>query len=314
VRKAARVGGVAGILALLVLALLGAVNLAVGDRPVPARVRNDAPLSDPAPRFRVAVLGDTQKGLANLSNLLRRLKEEKVDLILHTGDLVSTNDEGHYRLAALYLERAGIDVPMVVVPGNHDLKSDSARFRREIGPLEVAFVRGKAAFFTVDNASGKPPDLERLDRLVASAPEGAAVVLALHVPPFDAAGRTSRACEPFVEWLRKSRVRVLLSGHVHDYVRREIGPVVAIANGVGGDYESWKLKQKVYATVLEIDGTTIRDRAIELPPEHGVIENLEHFAVGHLAQAYRDRPILAWLGTALLAALTGVLIGIARRR
>ena len=304
-KKAAWAGAGAGALLLLGLAVCGAVNLAVGGRPMPARVRNDQPLSDPGTRFRVAVLGDSQKGLANLSNLLRRVKEEKVDLILHTGDLVSTNDEGHYRLVALYLERAGLDVPMIVVPGNHDLKGSPERFRREFGPLEVSFVRGNVAVVTLDNSSGRPPELKL--------PPGTDVVLAMHVPPFDVAGKPIASYAPFLEGLAKSRVRVLLSGHVHDYVRKEIGRTVAIANGVGGDYESWQLKQKVYATILEIDGATIRDRVIELPPEHGVVENLEHFAVGHVAQAYRDGPFLAWTGTLLLAALTGLSFGFARR-
>jgi predicted phosphodiesterase len=305
VRKLAWAAAGLGALLLLALAVCGAVNLAVGGRPMPARVRNDQPLDDPKPRFRVAVLGDSQKGLANLSTLLRRVKEEKVDLILHTGDLVSTNDEGHYRLVALYLERAGIEVPMVVVPGNHDLKGDSERFRREIGPLEVSFTRGKVTFLTVDNSSGKPREMKPV-------PAGD-LVLAMHVPPFDVSGKPLPAYGPFLEWLGKSRVKVLLSGHIHDYVRKELGGTLAIANGVGGDYESWQLKQKVYATILEIDGTSIRDRVVELPPEHGVVENLEHFAVGHAAQAYRDRPFLAWAATLVLAALTGFSFGAARR-
>lgn len=313
-RKAAWAAAGIGSLILIGLAVCGSVNLAVGNRPMPSRVRNDQPPADPKTKFKVAVLGDSQKGLANLSNLLRRLKEEKVDLILHTGDLVSTNDEGHYRLIALYLERAGIDVPMVVVPGNHDLKGDPGRFRSEIGPLEISFLRGNVAFRTVDHSSGKPPDLPRVQALVDSAPAGAAVVLAMHVPPFDVEGKVRPGFEPFVEWLGKSRVKVLLGGHVHDYIRKEFGGTVAIANGVGGDYESWQLKQKVYATILEIDGTSIRDRAIELPPEHGFVENLEHFAVGHVAQAYRDHPFLAWAGTLVLAVITGWSFGRARLR
>ncbi len=313
-RKAAWATAASSGLVLLGLAVCGAVNLAVGGRPMPARVRNDQPLSDSGTRFKVAVLGDSQKGLANLSNLLRRVKEEKADLILHTGDLVSTNDEGHYRLVALYLERAGIDVPMVVVPGNHDLKGDAERFRREIGPLETSFVRGPVTFLTVDNSSGRPPDVKRLGTLVDAIPPGGVAVLAMHVPPFDVGGNPLPAYESFLEWLGKSRVKVLLSGHIHDYVRREIGGTIAIANGVGGDYESWQLKQKVYATILEVDGAAIRDRVIELPPEHGVAENLEHFAVGHVAQAYRAQPFLAWAGTILLAILAGASFGCARLR
>jgi hypothetical protein len=65
-----------------------------------------------------------------------------------------------------------------------------------------------------------------------------------------------------------------------------------IVNGVGGDYDSWQLDEKVHATILEIDGGKIRDRSITLPPEHGVVENLEHFALGHAIEAWRKRPLL----------------------
>jgi len=70
---------------------------------------------------------------------------------------------------------------------------------------------------------------------------------------------------------------------------------------VGGDYDKWQLDQKVYATILEIDGSKIMDRQIVLEPVHEIWENVEHLAIGHVGEAYRGHPILCWGGTLLLA-------------
>ena len=96
-------------------------------------------------------------------------------------------------------------------------------------------------------------------------------------------------------WLeRGSKVKYVLSGHVHAYVRRPVGSAVVIANGVGGDYDSWQHDQKVHATILEVDGTSIGDRPLVLEPAHGLRENFEHLAVAHVP------PWLAWGGALAL--------------
>lgn len=298
-RKLAWIVAVAGKGVLLLALLCGIVNASLGDRPMPAPALPSGFKS----KYRVAVLGDSQKGLANLANLLRTVKKEGVEFVLQTGDLVSNNDEGHYRLVALALSRAGLGVPFVAVPGNHDVKGSPDRFRRELGDLERSFRVGEISFATIDNASGAPPDPARLKE---------AAVLAMHVPPFDAEGRVQKGYEPFLAWLEKSRVQYLLCGHVHGYFKKRVGRTTVLVNGVGGDYDRWQLDQKVYATILEVDGATVTDRAIELPPEHGLRSNLEHLAIGHVAEAYRRHPVLCWGATLLLAAAVGFSIGVIR--
>jgi hypothetical protein len=100
----------------------------------------------------VGVLGDAQKGLANLRNITRALRSERVRFLLQTGDLVSNNDDGHYRLARRYLELGGWDAWPVVTPGNHDLKGGDERFKSRIGPLERSFTMYGFAFVLVHNA------------------------------------------------------------------------------------------------------------------------------------------------------------------
>lgn len=304
-RIAAWIVTAAGTLFLLFLLVCSLVNRAVGYVEMPAEVSNlDGPDSSPrGAAFKVAVLGDSQKGLANLTNIVRAVQEEEPVLMFHTGDLVSHNDEGHYRLAALALDRANLEVQLAVVPGNHDVKRGTDRFRREIGDTEFEIQFLQTTFVGLDNSTGAPPDLGRLIVRIAAIPEAQEIVLLMHVPPFDLEGKTRPAYEPFVAWLAKSRVRYLFCGHIHDYVRKTIGNTVVIANGVGGDYEHWDLDQKVYATILEVEGAKLSDRAVELPPEHGFAANVEHLAVGHVTGQFRLRPGACWSVTLAAAAL-----------
>lgn len=273
-KRLAWAGAILGSLAAAVFALLGAVATFSPDVPWPP-----VAWSPPEGPYKVAVLGDIQKGLTNARNLVEEFRRAGVSLTLQSGDLVSENDDGHYRLAARALRK--LPGSFRAVPGNHDVKGGYRRWTEAFGETEFV-LPGPVAFVGLDNSDGRPLDLESLERRTAGKE---AVVLVFHVPNFDPA---------FVAWLEKSpRVKYVFNGHAHEYAERTIGSTTVIVNGVGGDYDSWQFDQKVYAVLLEVDGASIRHRAITLPPEHGIWDNLEHAALGHAGPA-------AWLG-ALLA-------------
>jgi len=300
VRKLKWAGAVSGTVALLFLAFMGILDVFVA-----LSVPPKAALPQ-HPQFRIGVLGDAQKGLANLRNITRAVLQENVSLMIQTGDLVSNNDEGHYRLARRYMVEGGCIWNPCITPGNHDLRGGVDRFIQWMGPLERSFVVRDVAMVMINNAFGNPlPDPRHVEERIAAAGPHQAVVLAMHQPPFDVQGNPIPGYEAFLAWLEKSRVAYLLCGHVHTYLKKKVGETTVIINGVGGDYDKWQLDQKVYATILDIDGTKITDRKIELEPVHEVWENVEHLAIGHVAEAYRQRPVLCWLGTLLLAKLVG---------
>lgn len=262
-------------------------------------------LAPSGPSFRVGVLGDAQKGLANLRNISRAVMKENVSLLLQTGDLVANNDDGHYFLARRYLNAGGAPMPLVA-PGNHDLKGGTERFTAWCGPLERSFTREGVAFVLLDNAFGRPPpDPGHVEDRIAAAGPHKAVVLAMHQAPFDVQGIAKPEYAGFLAWLEKSGVAYLLTGHEHGYLKKKVGDTTVVINGVGGDFDAWQMNQKVYATILEVNGTGITDRTIDIEPVHEVWENLEHLAVGHVAEAYRRRPIPCGLAILLLAGAAG---------
>ena len=284
-----RVGVVLAGLAAAFLGLLLGIRALTPDVPWPP-----AAWSPPQGPYKVAVLGDLQKGLTNGRNLVEEVRKAGASLTLQTGDLVSENDDGHYRLAARVLRN--LPGSFLAVPGNHDLKGTPERFLKAFGALEFDLQAGPVAFVGVNNAFGEPIDIPRLEARTAGKE---AVVLLFHVPNFEPA---------FVEWLEKSpRVKYVFCGHRHEYAESIIGSTTVIVNGIGGDYDSWQLGQKACAVLLEVDGTSIRHTTITLPPAHGVWDNLEHIALGHLGA-------WAWLLEAGLVAGTILVIQRMRNR
>ena len=270
------------------------------------QITRDSDAPPDLPEFRIGVLGDSQKGLANLRNITRAVLKEKVSLLLQTGDLVSNNDDGHYRLSYWYLKEGGSWGMPWVAPGNHDMKGGSERFISWFGTLERSSVKRGVAVVLVNNAHGDPPpDPRHIEEQIAAAGPHKAVVLAMHQPPFDLEGKPKPEYAAFLAWLEKSGVAYLMCGHVHGYIKKKVGETTVIINGVGGDYDKWQLGQKVYATILDVDGSKITDRSIEIEPVHEVWENIEHLAIGHVAEAYRQKPLLCWFGTLLLAGGVG---------
>src|SRR5688572_23100536 len=99
---------------LVILACLGIV-MTVGRPPIRFPQLQAHWKTEP-PSIRIAVFGDTQKGLAGFAALAEKAKAEGISLAIHTGDLVSHADAGHYDLALTWVQRANLEVPFVVVP------------------------------------------------------------------------------------------------------------------------------------------------------------------------------------------------------
>lgn len=295
-RRVCWVGAVSGSILLLFLAYLGLVNWSCrNDRHRSVDWKAARSIS------RIGVLGDSQKGLANLRNIVREVCKANVDILLHTGDLVANNDEGHYLLARMYVEKGDAAMPLVA-PGNHDLKGGTERFQKWCGPLEQSFTIDGIAFVLLNNAFGNPvPSPDAIDARIAAAGPHRNLILAMHQPPFDLDQKPKPEYASFLAWLEKSKVDYLMCGHVHGYFRKQVGNTIVIVNGVGGDSDSWQFDQKVYATILEAKDGRLTDRRIEMEPVHEVWENIHHLAIGHVAEAYGRHPIPWWGGTFLLA-------------
>jgi hypothetical protein len=281
----------------------------------PRYANNELTLS-PAPKrdfdeARIIVLGDTQKGIAAFGELIRQAKVTELDLVVHTGDLVSRADEGHYELAGLYVRRSLEYSKMVVTPGNHDIKGDEGLFQSHIGARQFAFHWGPVDIVIVDNATG-PPDVAAVEMMLVQST--VPVLLFMHVPPIEAPAATYKpkpAYESFLKMIRKYPVVYVFTGHAHGYSRVEHDGVIFISNGVGGDSESWQFDQKAHLTIVEATRKGIVARELAIDPVFSLWANVEHLAIGHVREIVHRR---AWGIPGLVILLLLLILGFRKLR
>ena len=287
---------------LLLYACLGIAIASAGVRP--SLVANGSLSANDKPSVRIAVLGDTQKGVAAFAALLNRAQGEEIDLAVHTGDFVSHADAGHYDFALTWLMRAAL-VPVLITPGNHDLKGAEDLFPSRVGPLQGRYRWGPVDLVIINNALG-PPDLSKVEELVKDA--RGPILVFMHVPPFEAmkeAFEVRPGYQPFLDLVGRHPIRYVFSGHAHTYRRVEHAGTVYIANGVGGDSDSWEFDQRAHVSLVDATADLVRDREISIAPVISFWANVEHLAVGHVGE-FILRTIPGWPTFILLQAVLAV--------
>ncbi len=273
-----------------------------------------AAMPDPGSSFRFAVFGDVQIGIAHLSRLMNALKERApVDFIVHTGDAAAYPGPGNYVMLLNELERCGLTVPLFVVPGNHDIgRTGGTLFERYFGPRELSFVYGKTLFVVMDDAMGpfRKEAYERLENLLKHRPPDVRrVFLFMHRPPIDWEGSdkiVEAKYTPFHELLARYEIDRVFAGHIYAYHREVRGSTVFLVNGQGGDWTARHQLVSCSLTLVEVDGDTVRDERVELPPSGtAVAESLfKKFFIADIGRFMIEHPGLFFGILFLLAAGT----------
>ncbi|MEM7198635.1 MAG: metallophosphoesterase [Planctomycetota bacterium] len=154
--------------------------------------------------WRVAVIGDIQNGLSELSELLALVARLEPDVILLLGDTVNNATPGRYAVLHSMFRDYGPAIPLVSVPGNHDMRRSNDAldlYETWVGPLHWRLDVGGWRILGLDNAAGP---------LSAASLELAA---AAHEPP-PKHGLVVATHRPLREALPR-RPTITLAGHVH---------------------------------------------------------------------------------------------------
>jgi 3',5'-cyclic AMP phosphodiesterase CpdA len=173
---------------------------------------------------------DAPEPIEALRELAVRLEPE---VVVATGDLAHRGRRSQLEAARGMLESLGL--PVLAVPGNHDLPYTLARFTRpfdlwtrSVGPVEPSHISERVAVLGLNSARPwrqqggalEAAQLERLASRGSTAPGGALRVVALHhqlaAPPW----RTRRKRplsrrDTVLHELAASGVELVVSGHVH---------------------------------------------------------------------------------------------------
>ena len=157
----------------------------------------------------------------------------KADIVALTGDLTQDETAQAYANIAALLEP--LELPIFVVPGNHDVRG-TMKAALGASPFHYCATmrRGNWLLVGVDScvhgaAHGEiaPAELERLAHVTSNS-DAEHILVTLHHPPLDVGSRWLDTVglhnrTDFLDVIRESaRVRLVLFGHVHQTVEAEI--------------------------------------------------------------------------------------------
>jgi 3',5'-cyclic AMP phosphodiesterase CpdA len=195
--------------------------------------------------FTFALIGDSRGNPGKFREILAAAAAHDPGFIFHAGDFSTIGSAGQYAEAVKVMQ--GCPVPVVVIPGNHDLVMDKGRFFEQVfGPLDFYFQAGNFRFICINNtddvldgpfirlpAGDAPANLEEL------AEGKLPVCIVMHQPPATASIKdhvSVPVTAPLTALLQKPGVdiRAILCGHVHGYAATELEGVPVIISGGAG--------------------------------------------------------------------------------
>ncbi len=189
--------------------------------------------------FDFVVIGDSRDGADVFDRLLSRAKAFNPLFILHTGDLVSNGQPSEYET---YEKQLGsVDIPILHLPGNHDVRSGSDLYRKYVGEPNWFFDLGNIRIIGLDNAKGKfTEEAVAFARKNLTGPK--ICLVAFHVPP--AVGRWSvHAMKDdssgghggeIMALIKEAKAPLVFLGHIHLYDEMEIEGTKYIISAGGG--------------------------------------------------------------------------------
>jgi 3',5'-cyclic AMP phosphodiesterase CpdA len=107
--------------------------------------------------MRILHISDTHVGSdvhfneAALTSVLEEIRTGRFDLVVHTGDLTQDGEEAQYQKVSRLF--AGLDTPVIFMPGNHDARAGGLDlFERYVGPPNGVTEIGDAVIIHVNSA------------------------------------------------------------------------------------------------------------------------------------------------------------------
>jgi 3',5'-cyclic AMP phosphodiesterase CpdA len=189
--------------------------------------------------FDFVVVGDSREGAEVFNRLISRAKTFKPVFILHTGDLVQEGQAFEYENYKKQLD--SIDIPLLHIPGNHDVRYESEIYRKYVGEPNWFFDLGNIRLIALDNANGKFSE-ETIAFARNALKTDQTCLVSFHRPP--AIGRW--AVHAMVEdpkggrggevmaLIKEAKIPMVFLGHIHLYDEMEIDGTRFIISAGGG--------------------------------------------------------------------------------
>jgi 3',5'-cyclic AMP phosphodiesterase CpdA len=222
--------------------------------------------------FDFVVLGDSRDGEDVYTRLLTRAQAFKPLFILNTGDLVREGQAFEYENYRKQI--APGDIPILHLPGNHDVRNGSETYRKFVGDPNWVFDLGNYRFIGLDNASGKFTE-EAVAFARKNLTSQKICLVAFHRPP--ATGRWTvhamiddqkggRGGE-VMALIKAAKVPMVFLGHIHLYDEMDIEGTKYIISAGGGAklYDKYGFGKAEFGfAVVQVRPTGITHRWVPL--------------------------------------------------
>jgi hypothetical protein len=114
---------------------------------------------DMKPNARVALIGDWGTGTDVAVDLLKSVKKQNPDVVIHLGDVYYSGTEPEcdaffLKIVNDVLDRANTGIPVYTIPGNHDMYAAGSGFYRLIKKLNGGAQQQPASFFCLRSTDG----------------------------------------------------------------------------------------------------------------------------------------------------------------
>jgi hypothetical protein len=243
------------------------------------------------------VLGDVQQGLGAYRKALRTVSADpEARFAVMCGDLVSSGGGARYPVLFDAAAREGSVVPVLTVPGNHDLAED---YSRHLGPLEWHVRAGPDLLIGLDDSLRMPDDaaLDALEKLLAGSDARNRFVF-LHRPLIREADPKPRRAR-LLSILRAGGVRWIFAGHRHSFEVREEDGLVECVNGCGGDM-SGPFPVAAYLARVRVADRSVAVEMVNLGETAEVDALLTSTFVVHLYAPWRESGLWTIAGGVLI--------------
>lgn len=198
-------------------------------------------------KFTFAVIGDSRTGSYTLKpivhqKILREVAKSDAVFAISVGDIVNDPTPAGYDY--FLKEISGFPLPHFSVPGNHDTDGVQGRdnYLTYIGPVNYSFSLGKFNFILLDNSNGTLYD-SQLSFLENELTKNKNNIVFMHKPPFCPVEKlkahvmdSNYVIKYFMDLMKKYKVRMVFSGHVHGYAHSRVNGTEYIITACAGSF------------------------------------------------------------------------------
>ena len=186
--------------------------------------------------LRFVVIGDSRSGDAVYEKLLQMSEQYNPLFIVNTGDMVPSGQKAEFDHYGDLL--AGVAIPVIHVPGNHDVESGTANYRKYFGESNWYFDYGQYRFIGLDNSKGtfSNTTLAFAEKYLDTAKTA---IVFFHKPPPEGRWKV-HSMDGGAAWVKMKNLIAdanapyVIMGHIHLYDEMDVGEVKYIISAGGG--------------------------------------------------------------------------------